>query len=202
MKKSIVLTLIIALVLAMTSSVFAAEDVHRAVTVTLSAPASAQVGEQITVKVHFGETVSTALAYVNYKGAQLRYVSSDLATAKNEDGRVKLDIRGLEVDDVNITFEVLASGELGLNFSNRQLVAASDRAALDPVELPTATVNVAGTPTDEPGGDTPDQPKEPAAEEKEESGKPGSYPKTGVNYVVAGGVLLSLISLVAVAKKM
>ena len=181
MKKSIVLTLIIALVLAMTSSVFAAEDVERAVTVSLSAPESANVGDEITVSVHFGEAVSTGISYVKYESTQLQYVGSDLATAENTDGSVKLAIKGAATTDVKITFKVLAAGDLSLNFENKQLVAGSDRALLVPENLPTTTVKVA-EPTDEKenqgdqnnGGEA----STPAPKEEEESGKPGSYPKT------------------------
>lgn len=200
MKKSIVLTLIVALLLAMTSSVFAATTPDRAVTVTLAAPEAANVGDEITVSVHFSEAVNSGISYVKYEAAQLKYVSSDLATAENTDGSVKLAVKGAATTDVKITFEVLAEGNLALSFENKQLVA-KDNALLVPEALPTATVKVAGEIVVDPGTDTETQ--KPAEKgDKEESGKPGQYPKTGVNYVVAGGVLLSLISLVAVAKKM
>lgn len=202
MKKSIVLTLIVALLLAMTSSVFAATTPDRAVTVTLTGmPATVEKGAEVTVTVHFSEAVQTSFFALKYNTSVLKYVSSDALQSTGE-GVVNLGWLGTEKAEASVTFEVVgeAGAEGAVSFVNDQLVA-KDNALLVPAVAPSVDVKVAGEIVVDPGTDTETQ--KPAEKgDKEESGKPGQYPKTGVNYVVAGGVLLSLISLVAVAKKM
>lgn len=200
MKKSIVLTLIVALLLAMTSSVFAATTPDRAVTVSLTGmPETVEKGAEVTVTVHFSEAVQTAFFALKYNTSVLEYVSSN-AEQSTGNGVVNLGWLGTEKAEASVTFKVVgeegAKVEGAVSFVNDQLVA-KDNALLVPEAAPSVDVKVAGETTEEP-----DQPGKPAEKDEEESGKPGQYPKTGVNYVVAGGVLLSLISLVAVAKKM
>lgn len=211
MKKSIVLTLIIALVLAMTSSVFAAEVATKPVDVSLQGvPTTAKVGDEFTVTVHFSEGVETSFFTLRYSGAVLKYVAESADDLQSTgDGYVTLGWLGKSKTDTTLKFQVIGEGEATVSYENTQPLAQGEL-ELVPNELPVEKVTVAkadegtGSGTEQGGsqGGSGTEQGGSETEKGEESGKPTQYAKTGVNYVVAGGVLLSLISLVAVAKKM
>ena len=223
MKKSIVMTLVLALIISLSSMVFAAvELVPVTASVTSSAEAGvAKTGDIVTVTVSLlkdgvAQNIDMADLNITYNASVLKYVEKS-AGAKYEtvsNGTVSAQYMGVGKTSLTFQFEVI--GEKGtespVTFVPVQLTSTGVEYK---VESASTTIKV-GPVEEEPGIDEPTNPgtTEPAnpgeeipkdsgskKDEVEQTGKPSKLPQTGINYVVVGGVVVALIAVAAVAKK-
>lgn len=220
MKKSIVMTLIIALLISLASMVNAVTLVP--VTASMSGvPETLKEGDEFTVKIKLTnketgnqETATMGGFRITYDASVLEYVSSNSRDPQITAGNVRLDYLGNTDPEFTVTFRVIGKVESKstLTFEPIQFTQTDVELKADSVS---AEVNVTAaqvTPepqenTTVPGNQTTPTPEKPTEDPsnvapKEDDGqKPTKIPQTGVNFMVIGGVIVAIVAFVAIMKK-
>lgn len=183
MKKTLVMTIVLALLLSVATIVSAAT----ATSTTVATPANVKAGETVTVKITFTEAMATGVFGLKYNENVLTYksVTSGMVTVDGTDGDKTLGwINADAVTELTVTFEAKADGESTVAFVPTAGTFGPDERTLVEVTGSTSEKVVVGektTPVD-PGKDPVDVDKTALETAKAEAAKVEEAKYTAESY--------------------
>lgn len=188
MKKTLIMTLIIAMVLSIASVVNAAGSMA-------ANPTKVKKGDKITVTVNFGKKMSASDFILTYDKNVLEFDSSTAEVENEESNGIKLQSYSKDTQSVTATFKAKKAGttaNIGFvanEFTNTEL-------EVEEVTVNGVKVTIQAEEKKE---------KEPIKEEKDDTIAKAPVPQTGMNVAayaaVAGVVALAVAGVAVVGKK-
>ena len=184
MKKTLIMTLIIAMVLSVASVVNAAGSMA-------AKPSKVKKGDKVTVTVNFGKDMATTDFKLTYNKDELKYVSDTAENHNDESDGTRFVTYSKDTKSVTVTFEAKKAGTT----ANIGFVANE----FTNTDLDVEEVTVNGTKV------TIEAEKKKEEKKKEEKDKTEApdpkLPQTGINAAVVAGVVALAVAGVAVVGK-